>query len=235
MPEYPLRLATVEFAALWARVSEAASPIGSLRFGATAADKARIHAVCSAQLAHRGLGTLEHPHPDLADLVDVLAHPAASIDIDLAFAGGSGRATVAETRTATAALTWDGAEAHLWWARPGTAVDTAVSVLPPLPAGPGRSATLRRADYDAACAQRSPIAFLGVLRDAGIREPEAHTALAAATGHTGNGRATVDRRPDPVTWVDTAEGRYLLRPAGDWLTIVPADHARLASAMADLR
>jgi hypothetical protein len=235
VPEYPVRLATVEFAALWARVSEAPSPIGSLRFGATAADKARIDAVCSAQLAHRGLGTLDHPHPDLADLVDVLAHPAASIDIDLAFADSSGRATVAETRTATAALTWDGTEAHLWWGRPGTAVDTAVSVLPPLPAGPGRSATLRRTDYDTACAQRTPIAFLGVLREAGVREPEAHTALAASTHHTGNGRASVNRRPDPVTWVDTADGRYLLRPAGEWLTIVPADHTRLAAAIADLR
>lgn len=237
-PAYPIRLATVEFAALWARVSDGPSPVGSLRFGATRAAKAEIDQVCSAELHHRGLGTVERPHPDLAALIDVFAAARGRLDLDITYEGGTGRASVAETASAAAALTWDGVEAHLWPVWPGTAVDTATGILPPLPAGPGRSATLRRADYDAACAAGAAdgqVAFLTVLRDADVREPEAYTALSASTAHTGNGRATADPRTPPVTWVDTAEGRYLLRPAGGWITIVPADQGRVAAAIADLR
>jgi hypothetical protein len=86
-------------------------------------------------------------------------------------------------------------------------------------------------------------AFLDVLRDAGIREPEAHTLLRIVTSRIGGGELGLTARnrdgvPRPtgrsVSWLDTREGRYLLRKSDGWLVLAPADASRLTSAVDEL-
>ena len=85
--------------------------------------------------------------------------------------------------------------------------------------------------------------FVDVLREAGIREPEAHTLLRIVTSRIGGGELGLTARnrngvPRPtgrsVSWLDTREGRYLLRKQDGWLVLAPADAPRLTSAVDEL-
>jgi len=125
----------------------------------------------------------------------------------------------------------------------------ALSVLPPLPAGPGQSITLPTADFTAAAAEATRQEELAVsLRNRGVRDIDAK-ALAEMIGDIVNrgqyGSAVRDkwgrriRAARVISFFDTADGRYLqVRRAEEgtdpWTTISPADHRRMLQHLTEL-
>jgi hypothetical protein len=107
----------------------------------------------------------------------------------------------------------------------------------PLPAGPGNSVNIRVADYEDACSEGvydGISGFVRVLVHAGIRQADAAMVARAITDRLGGGRLGVSHGRDrsSMSWVDTPDGRYVLRSVQDWVSVVPVDPHRL-SVMVD--
>jgi hypothetical protein len=122
----------------------------------------------------------------------------------------------------------------------------ALSVLPQTGAGPGRSVTLRTADFEAAAREATGQAELAAaLRSRGVADA---TELADMIGDIVNrgqfGSAVRDRwgrrvrAGRVISFFDTADGRYLqVRRDNDaeaWTTISPADPRRLLQHLTEL-
>jgi hypothetical protein len=157
-------------------------------------------------------------------------------------AGSAGSAAAGWAGGATATLRLQGADA--------TGLPRfALSVLPPMPAGPGQSITLPTADFTAAAAEATKQEELAVsLRNRGVRDTDAK-ALAEMIGDIVNrgqyGSAVRDkwgrrvRATRVISFFDTADGRYLqIRRAEEgtapWTTISPADHRRMLQHLTEL-
>jgi hypothetical protein len=126
----------------------------------------------------------------------------------------------------------------------------ALAVLPSAAAGPGRSVTLRTAEFEqaAASAGRSREGFGDALRATGLRPDDAEALVEMINDvvHTGNfGVAARDRLgrrrrgSRVVSFFDTEDGRYvqIRRPADDgtlWTTISPADMRKLVHHVTEL-
>ncbi|MFC7617627.1 ESX secretion-associated protein EspG [Actinokineospora soli] len=240
-----VELSAVEFDVLGERLGIEEFPV-VLRVpspGRTAAERADVEARAWDGLARRGLAEYPHVHPDLAAVLTTLARPTSSVDV---------RVWGAVEVRALAALT-DGAAALAVLTRGAVtlrAIDDglprhAVSVLPPLAAGPGRSVTLPSAVF----ADAAPAPDLATaLRTRGLRPDDATRLAAMITPLTARGQFGATRRdrygkrhrhPRTVSFFDTAEGRYLqLRtpnPDGDdWTTIAPADPRTLLHHVGEL-
>ncbi|MFL6124147.1 ESX secretion-associated protein EspG, partial [Actinophytocola sp.] len=125
----------------------------------------------------------------------------------------------------------------------------ALSVLPPVPPGPGQSITLPTADFTAAAREARKQEELAIaLRDRGVRDADAK-ALAEMIGDIVNrgqyGSAVRDkwgrrvRANRVLSFFDTADGRYVqIRRAEEgtepWTTISPVDHRRLLQHLTTL-
>ncbi|WP_424189504.1 ESX secretion-associated protein EspG [Actinokineospora sp. G85] len=185
-------------------------------------------------LAHRGLGRPVDPDPRAARLLRLLARPDHEVDARL-WHGGEVRALAAATGDdAVLAVLRDG-ELTLREADATGLARHALSVVPPLGAGPGRSVTLPTEDFLAA--SRAPGSeFAKTLRARGIRSTDVDLLdemIAPVLGHGRLGSATRDkwgarkRAPGVLSYFDTEAGRYFQtqRPAPDgltWTTIAPA-------------
>lgn len=107
------------------------------------------------------------------------------------------------------------------------------------PAGPGASVNIRADDFDAACAngERDGISgFMGVLVRSGVRADDASTVARALTTRLGGGRLGVTRARgrSAMSWIDTPDGRYVVRNSSGWVTMMPADSARLSALVEDM-
>ncbi len=228
-------LSPVEFSLLWHRLLLGELPIPLLvpdadHAGADAAERA---------LADRGLGGLERPAEDIAGILRILARPDVAMDAFITDAHGLRRCLTAADadRAALAVL-----DAHGVWLAPVTRqdmVEAALDPLPPVPAGLGRAATMRVADYERACAAGATggaEAFRDVLRAAGTSIAEINTVERALTRRKGGGQFGVTRwdaggrrrSRSPLTWLDTPDGRYALRREDDWVEVAPTGAQRLA-------
>lgn len=126
----------------------------------------------------------------------------------------------------------------------------ALSVLPPAPAGPGRSVTLRTADFEAAAREATGQAELAAaLRHRGVKDATELADMIGDIVHRGQfGSAVRDRWSRRVragrviSFFDTEDGRYLQvrRDSSDnsgteaWTTISPADPRRLLQLLTEL-
>jgi len=184
------------------------------------------------------------PAADLAELLELLGGRAPGERGFTLLANRSDdqlRAYGVINRDRAALLSAAGEEVRLGPLWPGTMTDVLLDTLDPLPAGAGRPANVSWAVYREACAQgetHGTEAFLGVLRAAGLRPPEAHTLLRAVTGRSGGGELELTARDahgtplrplSALTWIDTGSGRYAVRLRDDWLTVTPAHRARLGA------
>ncbi|WP_229786696.1 ESX secretion-associated protein EspG [Actinokineospora fastidiosa] len=211
--------------------------------GRTEAERARLVRAAWATLSRRGVADYPEVDPRLAAMLAVLARPQSSVDVRVwgegaaralaAIADGTAVLAVLAGTTLTLSAIDDGLPRH------------ALSVLPRLPAGPGRSVTLPSADL-AAAAPAPDLA--AALRARGVRADDAtHLAemIAPLTAQGQFGAAHRDRygkrhrTPCTVSFFDTAAGRYLqLRtpnPDGEhWTTVSPADHRALLRHLDEL-
>lgn len=238
-----VQLSDVEFTVLWSALGLGEPPVALrlTRLGRTARRRAQLAAEVSRALDARGLGTLERPARDLGILLRLLAAPEVSLDLWVEGDGEPLAGIAAADRRGAAAVAKVGDEIRLGPVQRERLAASLLNSLSPIPAGPGRPANIGFADYQRACAEGERdghSGFLAVLGQSGLRQPEITTITKAITGRVAGGRlgatGRAGRAPVVVTWLDTAEGRYVLRRNGSWLTVTPADPARLSAIAEDL-
>ena len=243
----PITLTALEFDVLWEHIAPGAMPliVKVPSPGKTYEERAAIEDGVWAGLAARGI---ERDDPELVDLLRLLARPDREVDGRL-WAGSGVRliACAAEESAMLAVLVGETLTLSRISAHGLPAA--AAGALPQASAGPGRSVTLRTADFEAAAQGDGTVrGFEGSLLARGIRADDA-TALAEMIGdvvNTGNfGAAVRDklgrrvRGERVVSFFDTDAGRYvqIRRPAPDgelWTTISPADTRKLTHHIDEL-
>ncbi|ACU34122.1 ESX secretion-associated protein EspG [Actinosynnema pretiosum subsp. pretiosum] len=244
MTERVFRLSEQEFFLLWQSVHgpDVPVPLGARHYGHTQAERAGLVESASRALAGRGLGTVQRPDEQLHDILRGLGEYEVGLEVVFSRGGDQGRGL------ATAA--WHGAfaaraagQVQLTSFHATALATKTIATLPAAPTGSGRSVSVRWTDYLAAGeAGRVDGAegFLEALRSVGVREPEANTLLRAVISRRGGGQVAVIARNragylrptgGAVSWLDTAEGRYLVRRDGPWLVLAPANAQRLTSAL----
>jgi len=236
-----IQLSIAEFFLLWTAAG-LGEPPGALEvghLGRTGESRSAMTEQASAALAGRDLGTVAKPAADLAAILRTLA--AGDVALDLRVLGqGAPLVGYATTRghSAAVAARVDG-EIRLGAVRPAAAAASLLDSLPALPAGVGHPANVSAADYLAACVagvRDGVVGFVRVLREAGLRQADAHAFAAALSTRRGGGQLGAARggrrTPSVVSWLDTEDGRYALRRHGAWITLTPTDLPRLAT-MAD--
>ena len=243
-----IQVSAAEFTLLWASLELPNMPheLGLHELGRTRARRDELHEYASTTLSTRGLGTVGQPAADLTALLRTLGERRITVDIWAeghgpplrAVAGAAGRDASGAARV--------GDEIRIGPLTPPRLVSALLEAVAPLPAGPGRPVNVAAADYEAACVEgdRDGVTgFLDALRDAGLSQPDASTLARALTGRYGGGRlgasardrsGRMARASSPINWVDTAEGRYVLRRNGAWITVTPVDPARFAAMAEDM-
>jgi hypothetical protein len=246
----PITLSALEFDVLWEHLR-----LGSLPLvvkvpspGKTHEERADLEARAWAGLEARGLGRPVEVDPDIEELLGVLAKPEREVDAR-AYVGRNVRVLAAAAGDTAAVAELSDGSVTLRRASATGLPAAALAVLPALAAGPGRSVTLRTADFEeAATAGGSREGFGNALLAGGLRgdDAEALAEMIKDVAHTGNfGAAARDRlgrrrRADRVvSFFDTEDGRYvqIRRPSDDgtlWTTISPADLRRLTHHVTEL-
>jgi hypothetical protein len=247
----PITLTALEFDVLWEHLRLGAMPlvVKVPSPGKTDEERARLEARAWADLDARGLGRPVEVDPDIEEILGVLAKPLREVDMR-AYVGRNVRVLAAAADAVGVVAELSGDTVTLRRASAAGLPSAALAVLPSLAAGPGRSVTLRTADFEHAArsAGRTREGFGAALLGTGMRADDAEV-LAEMIGdvaHTGNfGAAARDRlgrrrRADRVvSFFDTEDGRYvqIRRPADDgtlWTTISPADVRKLTHHVTEL-
>jgi hypothetical protein len=230
----------VELYLLWSSLGLGPAPevLDMLHVGRTGARRAELAEEASRALAARDLGTVDAPARDLAVMLRSLGNPSASLDMRVYGTGAPLFAYAADGPAGAAVAARVGDEVRLGAVRPTALASSLLGSLTPLPAAPARPANVSATDYEAACREGAAdgvSGFTRALHAAGLRGEEVGTFTQALTGRTGGGQLGATGRARAhslVNWLDTPDGRYALRRNGAWITLTPADPARL-TAMAD--
>lgn len=216
--------------------------------GRTYVERTRLVNSAWRSLGHRGLGDIGGLDPELEWMLRLLGEPEREVDgrfwlgcsVRVLAAAGSEHAVLAIKENESLTLRP---------ASPNGLPRETVSPLPPLPAGPGRSVSVRSTELDAAAADAgaSPERLPAELRRRGVRADDADCLAEMVAGATSSGqfgaaarkRDRRERATRVVGFFDTAHGRYAqLRrrsPSGeDWSTIAPADGHRLIGHLTEL-
>jgi hypothetical protein len=234
-----IQLSAAEFVLLWSALSLGQVPLalGIPPIGRTARTRAELASVASSALSGRDLGTVSSPARDVERVLRLLADRQVLVELtvdgqesSLAAIGGTG-----PRGSAVAARVGDEVRIGPVERVSGALLDAVV----PLPAGPGGSVNIRAAEFDSACVsgERDGISgFVGLLVRSGVRLEDANLVARALTTRLGGGRLGVTRPRGrmALTWVDTPDGRYVLRNSGGWVTVTPTDPARLATLVEDM-
>jgi hypothetical protein len=237
-------LTAVEFDVLWEWLRLGATPV-VLRMdspGHSGAARARIVGRGWQALRERSLADASGPHPELVRLLNLLARPAAQLELRM-WRGHSMRA-VAAGRGNSSALAVRQDETVTLSACTGLA-SALVDVLPPAPAGPGRAVTVPAAVIDSAAGTPEPAApgagpsIDTQMLELVLRRSDGRTHRAQIAALAADRCGMLRRLPKIVGILDTAAGRYQLTKVttadGDeWTTLAPADGHQLRQRAADL-
>jgi hypothetical protein len=247
----PIVLSALEFDVLWEHLRLGDMPLAVKvpSPGKTHEERALLEARVWANLEARGLGRRVEIDQDIEDVLGVLAKPAHEVD-GRVFVGRNVRVLAAAIGDNAAVAELSDETVTLRRTSESGLPSAALSVLPAVPAGPGRSVTLPTADFERAARAggRSQEGFAQALLTVGLRADDAETLVEMIKDvvHTGNfGAATRDRlgrrrrASRVVSFFDTEDGRYvqIRRPADDgtlWTTISPADMRKLTHHLTEL-
>ncbi|WP_198943117.1 ESX secretion-associated protein EspG [Actinophytocola xanthii] len=247
----PIAISALEFDVLWEHLGLGQIPlvVKVPSPGKTFEERARLEEGAWTALEQRGLGRPVDTHPEIEDILRLLAKPEREVDVR-AFAGRNVRALAAAVGDSAAVAELSDGQVTLRRASATGLAGAALLALTSQPAGPGRSVTLPTAEFEAAAnaGGGSREAFNEALLARGVRADDA-TALSEmikdVTGMGNIGAAVRDklgrrRRADRVvSFFDTEDGRYvqIRRPAQDgslWTTISPADARKLTHHVEEL-
>lgn len=212
--------------------------------GATVEERDEVAEAVYAELERVGLADGDEVAPALAELFEVLARPARSLDL-IVVGGEPLRAVAAERERLGVFAALDEGEIALEPLNPGDLIPAMLNVIGEVPPGPGERVSMPRSAYSAAMdgfARKGYAGFEEALTSAGVTgsavrpvatmltEPRTVAGQFAANGP--DGRSAV------LSWLDTHQGRYgmLVDSSGvkPWVTVSPADHAWLATRLAEL-
>jgi len=239
-----IHLTTAEFGLIWSAMDLGATPL-ALDLPYPAATPAKRAAATEA-LVGRGLGTVDEPAGDVADLLRLVASAPTQVDLCGYDAAGAWHGLGACMAGRAAVVVREEDAVRLRSAPPDAVVASLLGTMAPLPAARGCSANVAAGDYTRACAageRDGVLGFIESLHASGLRPADAATLARALTtrisggqlGVTGPGRhGRAVRGASPLTWLDTPAGRYMLLRRGEWITATPADASRMAGIAADL-
>jgi hypothetical protein len=237
-----LRLSGTEFFLLLdaAELGEPPAVLNLRHVGHTRPARAELAEQASQDLLDRGLGTVHQPADDLADVIQALGNRELALALATESPDRQYRVLAVNGRQGSAIAVTTGTEVALRTLRPTALVDAVVTELHPLPAGPGVTANVAWSDYLRACKEGEldgVDGFLWALSDTGMRIPEARTIAHVVTDRHGAGQLDIGGRVGPpsdsINWIDTAEGRYVLRRRDDWLSVIPANPAKLSQLITE--
>lgn len=242
MTEPWLRLSDHEFYLLWdaAGLGEPPAALNLRHVGRTRAERHRLADEASVSLLERDLGTVASPVGELADVLQAVGHRELTLSLGVVWADGQYRAVAGRGPEGAAIVVVVDGGVSVRGLRPATLVDAIIDEIPPTQAGPGVTANVAWTDYLRACREGEADGvdgFTWVLRDAGLRVPEARTIARALVGRNAVGQLDIGPRSgrpiESISWVDTPEGRYVLRRRVDWLSVIPADLVKLSQLISE--
>jgi hypothetical protein len=237
-----VRLSDAEFYLLWdaADLGEPPEVLNLRHIGRTRAERARFADDVSTDLLDRDLGTVTKPVDELADTLLALGHRELTLALAVEWPDGQYRAIAGRGPQGAGIAVVVNDTVAVRTLRPATLVDAIIDEVPPAPPGPGVTANVAWADYLRACREGEldgTEGFLWVLREAGLRDAEARTIARAVVDRNGAGQLDIDQRTgrpiDSIGWVDTPDGRYVLRRRDHWLSVIPTDLPKLSQLISE--
>lgn len=198
-------------------------------FGQTYDERATIRGEVLAELRQRGLGD------EATQAVTVFARPQVVITAFGKLDAGPLFARICASGQRAIKAVGAADTVHFEHIRPTSLVSTAVGLLPAERAGAGQSVTVAQAPQARARQDGVTRAVRGPLTAALFK---AQSMVEREKLRLGQFGVKVRGRPGPdLFWYDTAAGRYVLtsttgRDGQPWMTISPADNARIAQLLA---
>ena len=251
-----LELSLAAFDVLWAdlRLGRVPFPLQFRSHGDTLEDRARIRAAVYADLGRRGLSRDERPADTLVEDLRLLADPTMIVDLValLDMADAEPVKALAATRGRHGILVVQGKlTLRLTRMRDIFTTGALVELLPATRAGAGNSITSPAGALRPGPGRQRQEQPGGLLRqvapavaaDANLRAIAAVTEkpvwCAGQLGVTRTDDAGRRHRLPGIAWFDTDDGRYATtmargRDGEDWVTLWPADNARLTHRLSEL-
>lgn len=245
-------LSHVEFDLLWEHLgfTERPYPLDVASFGHTMEERAELRARVRQSLRDRGLHDGAEVAPVLEERLAVLGRHTFSVDGQLSVGAHLKVLAATDGRRSVLAAQNDH-EVRLANVRDPRLVSAVIALLPDEKPGPGGVARLPKDVFDRAIdefANGGYAALERALTSGGVsgRDLRAVITLIESARHGGGQLAanSVDQlgrrtRTPVVNWFDTDAGRYLVhgdvgRDRVEWLTVAPADTARVERRLADL-
>lgn len=237
-----------EFFLVWTQMGLGEPPtvLAIEHLGRTTDARAQYAQAAGEAMTERGLGTVERPDAQLAGLLRMVADAPLRVEMIVEDPEYTARAIGATKGADAVELVRFGTEIRLIPMHADELPGVLLEATRPLDPGPGTPANVQVSAYQRACAageSDGTAAFEDALVDSGVRGQEAATITHAIGERVGGGRLTAmsahdggpwQRADAPVSWVDTAAGRYALRRREGWLMVTPVDHARLVAMATEL-
>jgi hypothetical protein len=221
-------------------------PLDVPSVGSTAEERRRLREDVLAELGG-------HPDALLTDLLRLLAHHDIAVDM-VAHIGRPVRAIAASDRHHAVLAVLANDKIGLAEVRPTALAKSIVDLLPENSSGPGNARTLLVQTLHRAVAlyvnpgengddpwgdddldERAALVKAGLSGDdaKGVAELAANRVAGGQFGVSySEGGVTGKRAPVLINWFDTYQGRYLMVPDGQWLSIAPTDNERITARIA---
>ncbi|RSM82199.1 ESX secretion-associated protein EspG [Kibdelosporangium aridum] len=223
--------------ALWEdlRLGSIPFPLEVRSHGETIEERMRIKAAVYSDLENRGLARRRRAEPELEDALTLLARPTISIDnvamLDMRDQKSVKAMVVATGRQAMLVIQRD-LKISFTPIRETALAASIVDVLPHVKAGPGQPMTLPLDALSGGSHRRpDPEHRMNMQRlQAVMQRPVLRAGQFGITVRDRQGR--VNRLPG-IGWFDTDAGRYMNVIREAWLTLTPADGARIAHRLSE--
>lgn len=245
-------LSHLEFDFIWEHlgVGELPYPLDVASHGHTMDERAELRTRVLESLRAKGLHDGTRLSPRLEEQLTLLARNRFTVDAQLSVGEYVRVLAAADGAVGVLAAQTD-EEIRVAPVRDGRLVPAVMTMLPDEKPGPGGPARLPKSAFDEAVDEfgRGGYAALErALTTAGVTGRELRTVLTLVeSGRHGGGQAAANRvdnlgrrtRTRVVNWFDTEAGRYLAHTETaqdrvDWLTVTPADTARVEQRLAEL-
>ncbi|MGH3762233.1 ESX secretion-associated protein EspG [Actinophytocola sp.] len=245
-------LSHLEFDFIWEHLGlgEAPYPIDVASFGKTMDERAMLREQVRESLRAKGLHDGATLSPRLEEMLTLLVRGALTVDGQLSV-GEYVRVLAASRGVEGVLAAQTDEEIRVVPVREGKVVSAVIALLPDEKPGPGGAARLPRRLFDDAIDEYQQSGYLGLERTltaGGVTGRDLRTVITLVESARHGGGQLAANRVDPVgrrsrtpvvNWFDTAAGRYLAHvevtpDRVEWLTIAPADTARIERRLSDL-
>jgi EspG family len=245
-------LSHLEFDFIWEHLGlgETPYPIDVRSFGETMEERMVLREQVRDSLRARGLHDGKTLSARLTEMLTLAVRGPFSVDGQLSV-GEYVRVLASSRGTEGVLVAQTDEDVRVVPVRHGKVVPAVISLVPDENPGPGGAARLPRQAFDDAIDEFQRAGYVGLertLTGAGVTGRDLRTVitLVESARHGGgqlaaNSVDSVGRRARTpvVNWFDTAAGRYLAhvevaRDRVEWLTVTPADTARIEKRLTDL-